>query len=146
MTSIPPGALKPWTPNPVMSSLRRTSKRRLPSSVASGATSGAASSSSSLATMKPFSTAVVMCVPSRILSVDILDVKLPAWHFDVNTKKSVSEAWVDLRLRSDEYGEVFGYEGGLYVADGSVMPGPIGPNPSLTIAAVADRIAGRILA
>jgi cholesterol oxidase len=45
-----------------------------------------------------------------------------------------------------EYGEVFGYEGGLYVADGSVMPGPIGPNPSLTIAAVADRIAGRILA
>jgi cholesterol oxidase len=46
----------------------------------------------------------------------------------------------------NEYGEVFGYEGGLYVADGSVMPGPIGPNPSLTIAAVADRIAGRILA
>jgi cholesterol oxidase len=46
----------------------------------------------------------------------------------------------------NEYGEVFGYEGGLYVADGSVMPGPIGPNPSLTIAAVADRIAGRIVA
>ena len=45
----------------------------------------------------------------------------------------------------NEYGEVFGYEGGLYVADGSVMPGPIGPNPSLTIAAVADRIAGRII-
>jgi cholesterol oxidase len=45
----------------------------------------------------------------------------------------------------NEYGEVFGYEGGLYVADGSVMPGPIGPNPSLTIAAVADRIAGRIV-
>jgi cholesterol oxidase len=46
----------------------------------------------------------------------------------------------------NEYGEVFGYEGGLYVADGSVMPGPIGPNPSLTIAAVADRIADRIVA
>jgi cholesterol oxidase len=46
----------------------------------------------------------------------------------------------------NEYGEVFGYEGeGLYVADGSVMPGPIGPNPSLTIAAVADRTAGRIV-
>ena len=44
------------------------------------------------------------------------------------------------------YGEVFGYEGkGLYVADGSVMPGPIGPNPSPTIAAVADRIAGRMV-
>jgi len=34
----------------------------------------------------------------------------------------------------DSYGEVFNYPG-LYVADGSVMPGPVGPNPSLTIAA-----------
>jgi cholesterol oxidase len=40
----------------------------------------------------------------------------------------------------DGNGEVFGCKG-LYVADGSVMPGPIGPNPSLTIAAVADHIA-----
>lgn len=38
------------------------------------------------------------------------------------------------------YGEVFGYPN-FYVADGSVMPGSIGPNPSLTIAAVADRFA-----
>ena len=30
-------------------------------------------------------------------------------------------------------------------ADGSVMPGPVGPNPSLTIAALADRFADRIL-
>jgi len=37
-------------------------------------------------------------------------------------------------------GEVFGSQG-LYVADGSVMPGPVGPNPSLTIAAIADHIA-----
>jgi cholesterol oxidase len=37
-------------------------------------------------------------------------------------------------------GEVFGCPG-LFVADASVMPGPIGPNPSLTIAAVADLIA-----
>jgi cholesterol oxidase len=36
-------------------------------------------------------------------------------------------------------GEVFGYPG-LYVADGSIMPGPVGPNPSLTIAAMAGRI------
>jgi cholesterol oxidase len=42
------------------------------------------------------------------------------------------------------YGEVFGYPG-LYVADGSVMPGPVGANPSLTIAAVADRFAERLL-
>jgi len=44
----------------------------------------------------------------------------------------------------DSHGEVFGYPG-LYVADGSVMPGPVGANPSLTIAAVADRFAGRIV-
>ena len=39
----------------------------------------------------------------------------------------------------DSHGEVFGYPG-LFVADGSIMPGPVGPNPSLTIAAVAGRI------
>ena len=44
----------------------------------------------------------------------------------------------------DSYGEVFGHPG-LYVADGSVMPGPVGPNPSLTIAALADRFADRII-
>ncbi len=42
------------------------------------------------------------------------------------------------------WGEVFGHSG-LYVADGSVMPGPVGPNPSLTIAALADRFADGIL-
>ena len=40
----------------------------------------------------------------------------------------------------DSYGEVFGYPG-FTIADGSVMPGPVGPNPSLTIAALADRFA-----
>lgn len=40
----------------------------------------------------------------------------------------------------DGYGEVFGHPG-LVVADGSVMPGPVGANPSLTIAALADRFA-----
>lgn len=44
----------------------------------------------------------------------------------------------------DSYGEVFGYPN-LYVADGSVMPGPVGPNPSLTIAALADRFADEIV-
>ncbi len=43
------------------------------------------------------------------------------------------------------YGEVFGYPG-LYVADGSVMPGPVGANPSLTIAALAERFACNIIA
>jgi cholesterol oxidase len=44
----------------------------------------------------------------------------------------------------DPWGEVFDYPG-LYVADGSVMPGPIGVNPALTIAAVADRFAEGII-
>jgi cholesterol oxidase len=40
----------------------------------------------------------------------------------------------------DTHGEVFGYPG-FVIADGSVMPGPVGPNPSFTIAALADRYA-----
>jgi cholesterol oxidase len=44
----------------------------------------------------------------------------------------------------DDGGQVFGHPG-LYVADGSVMPGPVGPNPSLTIAAFADRVASGII-
>jgi len=44
----------------------------------------------------------------------------------------------------NKWGEVFRYPG-LYVADGSVMPGPVGPNPSLTIAAFADRVADGII-
>lgn len=39
--------------------------------------------------------------------------------------------------------EVFGHPS-LYVVDGSVMPSAVGPNPSLTIAAIADRVAGRM--
>jgi cholesterol oxidase len=45
---------------------------------------------------------------------------------------------------ADAYGEVFGCPG-LFVTDGSALPGPVGPNPSLTIAAFADRSAERIL-
>jgi len=44
----------------------------------------------------------------------------------------------------DSRGEVFEYPG-LYIADGSIMPGPVGPNPSLTIAAFADRVADNII-
>jgi len=45
----------------------------------------------------------------------------------------------------NQYGAVFGCPPGLYVVDGSVMPGPVGPNPSLTIAALADRFADSII-
>jgi cholesterol oxidase len=44
----------------------------------------------------------------------------------------------------DPWGEVHGYPG-LWVADGSVMPGPVGPNPSFTIAALADRFSDVML-
>ncbi|MBA3748829.1 MAG: GMC family oxidoreductase, partial [Solirubrobacterales bacterium] len=44
----------------------------------------------------------------------------------------------------DAYGRVYNHPG-LHIADGSVMPGPVGPNPSLTIAGLADRFADAIL-
>lgn len=44
----------------------------------------------------------------------------------------------------DSHGQVFGYPG-FVIADGSVMPGPVGPNPSNTISALAHRFAGRII-
>jgi cholesterol oxidase len=44
----------------------------------------------------------------------------------------------------DQYGEVFGYPG-LHVMDGAAMPGPVGANPALTIAAFAERACHRIL-
>jgi cholesterol oxidase len=45
----------------------------------------------------------------------------------------------------DAHGRVFGHPG-LHIADGSVVPGPVGPNPSFTIAALADRFADAIVA
>ncbi|QSQ22537.1 GMC family oxidoreductase [Pyxidicoccus parkwayensis] len=45
----------------------------------------------------------------------------------------------------DANGEAYGHPG-LYITDGSMMPGPVGPNPSLTIAAFADRFADHLLA
>ena len=45
----------------------------------------------------------------------------------------------------DAYGQVFGYPG-FVIADGSVMPGPTGPNPSNTISALAHRTAERLIA
>jgi cholesterol oxidase len=44
----------------------------------------------------------------------------------------------------DGFGEVFGHPG-LFISDGAAMPGPVGVNPSLTIAAFSDRMAEAIL-
>lgn len=44
----------------------------------------------------------------------------------------------------DPYGEVFGHPG-LHVLDGAALPGPVGANPSLTIAALSDRASERML-
>jgi cholesterol oxidase len=43
----------------------------------------------------------------------------------------------------DRHGEAFGHPG-LFIADGSVLPTPVGANPSLTIAALAERFAGKV--
>ena len=43
----------------------------------------------------------------------------------------------------DSHGGVFGYPG-FVIADGSVLPGPVGANPSFTIAALAERFAERL--
>lgn len=44
----------------------------------------------------------------------------------------------------DSWNESFGHPG-LFVVDGSAVPGPVGPNPSLTIAAMADRAVEHVL-
>jgi cholesterol oxidase len=44
----------------------------------------------------------------------------------------------------DSFGRVFGFPG-LFIADGSVLSGPVGANPSTTIAAVAHRCAERMI-
>jgi cholesterol oxidase len=44
----------------------------------------------------------------------------------------------------DKWGEAFAYPG-LHVVDGSAMRGPVGPNPSLTIAAFAEHAAAHIV-
>ena len=45
---------------------------------------------------------------------------------------------------ADQFGRVFGYDG-LYIADASLIPSSLGVNPSLTISALALRVARQIV-
>jgi len=44
----------------------------------------------------------------------------------------------------DSNGQVFGCPD-LFVCDGSIMPGPVGPNPSMTIAAIAGHVSETVI-
>ncbi len=73
----------------------------------------------------------------------------PAWHLGrrVITVHPLGGAPMGRSPKDgvvDAWGRVYGHPG-LYVADGSVMPGTVGPNPSLTIAALSERFASGIL-
>jgi cholesterol oxidase len=83
---------------------------------------------------------------------DALDAKFldnPPWHLSrVVTVHPLGGCPMGVDERRgvvDSYGRVFGYPG-LVIADGSILPGPVGPNPSTTIAAVAHRAAERLIA
>jgi cholesterol oxidase len=83
---------------------------------------------------------------------DALDAKFmdnPPWHLSrVVTVHPLGGCPMGVDERHgvvDSYGRVFGYPG-LVIADGSILPGPVGPNPSTTIAAIAHRAAERLIA
>ncbi len=83
---------------------------------------------------------------TNVLGAEFLDD--PLWYFNRVVSahplggcpmgRNITEGVVD------PYGEVFNYPG-FYIADGSVMPGPVGANPGLSIAALSDRFADRII-
>jgi cholesterol oxidase len=84
---------------------------------------------------------------SRVLGADFLD-NLP-WYLSRSvTVHPLGGCPMGRDEREgvvDSYGRVFNYPG-LVIADGSTMPGPVGPNPSNTIAALAHRAADQIIA
>jgi len=83
---------------------------------------------------------------------DVLNAKFvdnPPWHLSrVVTVHPLGGCPMGRDEREgvvDSYGRVFGHPG-LLVVDGSIIPGPVGPNPSNTIAAMAHRAAEQLIA
>jgi cholesterol oxidase len=72
----------------------------------------------------------------------------PLWHFSrVVTVHSLGGCPMGDDPNTgvvDSFGAVFGNPG-LYVCDGSILPGPVGPNPTLTITAIAERAAEKLV-
>jgi cholesterol oxidase len=83
---------------------------------------------------------------ARVLGADFMD-NLPWYVGRVTTVHPLGGCPMGRHEREgvvDSFGRVFGYPG-LVIADGSVMPGPVGPNPSNTIAALSHRFAERLI-
>ncbi len=84
---------------------------------------------------------------SRVLNADFLD-NLPWYLSRSTTVHPLGGCPMGRDEREgvvDSHGRVFNYPN-LLIVDGSIMPGPVGPNPSNTIAALAHRAADRIIA
>ncbi len=86
---------------------------------------------------------------AKALSAEFLDNPAYAWNFHqvltAHPLGGCAMAQNETEGVINPCGEVFGYPG-FYIADGSVMPGPVGPNPSLTIAALSERFAEHVIA
>lgn len=75
---------------------------------------------------------------------------LPTWSWPIRNNVSVhplggcilGNSKTDSVTSADSktFGQVFSYQG-LYVADGSLSPTAIGANPSMTIAALSEKVA-----
>ena len=73
--------------------------------------------------------------------------RVPAQRLDLTTVHLMGTARIGadaLHSVCDPFGAVRDTEG-LYVADASLFPGPVGVNPQLTVMALATRVAGRII-
>lgn len=102
-----------------------------------------------IAASKPYFDRVRATMQSIVRTLDAKFVDNVIWHLNrvvtvhplggCPMGRSSAEGVVN------SFGEVFDHPG-LYIVDGSVMPGPVGANPSLTIAALADRFADALIA